>query len=369
MWRRLFMGPVNWQLLALAVIPTVAIAWASAHMTRVFLTNVMRGMLRDTIVTTSPLVRAPLRLIWLATFWLVFAVLIFPAFEVVGLRPRAGVHLGTLSAWAFDSGLRILLIAAVAYALTHAVTVGVKRFEHDVNFGTGLDALERAKRARTLGGVLTRVTTILVVVTSVLMILREFRVDISPAVTGAGIAGVALGFGAQTLVRDLIGGFFLILEDQLRVGDAATVNGIVGVVEAINLRTLALRDDEGALHIVPNGAIATMANRSRDFSNYVMILPVAYGEDIDGVSDVVREVAAAVQADDRYKPFILAPVEILGIDSFDPTAMRLKVKIKCAPQKQGEVGREFRWRLVHALKNRGVAMWSPQRTVTISAKS
>jgi moderate conductance mechanosensitive channel len=112
-----------------------------------------------------------------------------------------------------------------------------------------------------------------------------------------------------------------------------------------------------------------MANRSRDFSNYVMILPVAYGEDIDGVSDVVREVAAAVQADDRYKPFILAPVEILGIDSFDPTAMRLKVKIKCAPQKQGEVGREFRWRLVHALKNRGVAMWSPQRTVTISAKS
>src|SRR5205085_6497651 len=110
MWRRLFMGPVNWHLLALAVLPTLALAWAAAHMTRVFLTNIMRGILRDTIVTTSPLVRAPLRLIWLAAFWLVFAVLIFPAFEVMGLRPRAGVHLGTLSAWAFDSGLRILLI-------------------------------------------------------------------------------------------------------------------------------------------------------------------------------------------------------------------------------------------------------------------
>jgi small-conductance mechanosensitive channel len=366
MWRRLFMGPVNWQLLALAVIPTLAIAWAAAHMTRVFLTNAMRGMLRDTVVPSSPLLRAPLRLIALATFCLVFGVLIFPAFELVGLRPRAGVHLGTLSAWAFDSGLRILLIAAVAYALTHAVKVGVKRFEHDVNFGTGLDALERAKRTRTLGGVLTRVTTILVVVTSILMILREFRVDISPAVTGAGIVGVALGFGAQTLVRDLIGGFFLILEDQLRVGDAATVNGIAGLVEAINLRTLILRDDEGALHVVPNGAIATMANRSRDFSNYVMIVPVAYGEDIDAVAALVRDVAAGVEADDRFKPFILGPLEILGIENFEPTAMRLKVKIKCVPQKQGDVGRELRWRLVRALKDGGVAMWSPQQAVAIS---
>lgn len=366
MWRRLFEGPVNWQLVVYAVVPTVAIAWAAAHMTRVFVTNVIRGMLRDTVVTSSPLVRAPLRLIALATFCLVFGVLIFPAFEVLGLRPRAGVHLGTLSAWAFDSGLRILLIAAVAYAVTHAVTVGVKRFEHDVNFGTGLDALERAKRARTLGGVLSSVTTVLVAVIAVLMILGELGVNISPALTGAGIVGVALGFGAQTLVRDLIGGFFLILEDQLRVGDAATVNGIAGVVEAINLRTLVLRDDEGTLHIIPNGAITTMANRSRDFSNFVMILPVAYGEDIDAVAALVREVAAGIEADDRFKPFILGPLEIAGIDSFDPTTMRLKVKIKCTPQKQGDVGREFRWRLVHALKNRGVAMWSPQQTVAIN---
>src|SRR4051794_34209543 len=265
MWRRLFVGPVNWQLLALAVLPTVAIAWAAAHMTRVFLTNVMRGMLRDTIVTTSPLVRAPLRLIWLATFWLVFAVLIFPAFEVVGLRPRAGVHLVTLSAWTFDSGLRILLILAVAYALIHAVDVAVKRFEHDVNFGTGLDALERAKRARTLGGVLTRVTTILVVMTSVLMVLREFRVDISPAVTGAGIVGVALGFGAQTLVRDLIGGFFLILEDQLRVGDVVAINGTGGLGEGINLPTTVVRDGGGTVHILPHGPAEAPPHPSNPF--------------------------------------------------------------------------------------------------------
>jgi small-conductance mechanosensitive channel len=366
MWRRLFLGPVNWQLLALAVLPTVAIAGGAAHMARVFLTNAMRGMLRDTVVTSSPLIRAPLRLIALATFFLVFGVLIFPAFEVVGLRPRAGVHLGTLSAWAFDSGLRILLIVAVAYALTHAVNVGVKRFEHDVNFGSGLDALERAKRARTLGAVLNRITSILVVVIAALMILREFRVDISPALTGAGIVGVALGFGAQTLVRDLIGGFFLILEDQVRVGDVVAINGIGGLVEGINLRTIVLRDEEGTVHIIPNGAITTLANRSRDFSYYVINLPLAYGEDVDQVVAAVHEIGAGMQAEDRYKPFVLAPVEIIGVDSFDEQGFRLKLRVKTAPLKQWDVGRELRRRILRAFQQRGIRMWSPTRTESIS---
>jgi moderate conductance mechanosensitive channel len=369
MWRRLFMGPVNWQLLALAVIPTLAIAWAAAHMARVFLTNAMRGMLRDTVVTSSPLIRAPLRLIALATFCLVFAVLIFPAFEVVGLRPRAGVHLGTLSAWAFDSGLRILLIVAVAYSLTHAVNVGVRRFEHDVNFGSGLDALERAKRARTLGAVLNRITSILVVVIAALMILREFRVDISPALTGAGIVGVALGFGAQTLVRDVIGGFFLILEDQVRVGDVVAINGIGGLVQGINLRTVVLRDEEGTVHIIPNGAITTLANRSRDFSYYVINLPLAYGEDVDAVTALVRDIGATMQADDRYTPFILAPVEIIGVDGFDEQGFRLKFRVKTAPLKQWEVGRELRRRILGAFQERGIRMWSPTRTESISIPS
>ena len=212
-----------------------------------------KPVLRDTVAVSSPLVRAPLRLIGIAIFCLVFGVLIVPAFEMAGLHPRAGVHLQTLAGWAFDSGFRVLLIVAVAYAVIRVVAVGVKRFEHDVSFGTGLDALERAKRARTLGTVLTNITTTLVVGIATLMVLREFRVDISPVLTGAGIVGVALGFGAQTLVRDLIGGFFLILENQIRVGDSVSINGIGGLVEAINLRTTLLRDEEGAVHVIPNG--------------------------------------------------------------------------------------------------------------------
>lgn len=363
---RLFLDPVNWRLVALAVMPTALVAWLAARATRQTLTALMRHLLADTIATSSPLVRAPLRLIGYAVFALVFGVLIVPAFELAGLRPRAGVHLRTLSAWFFDSGLRVLLIAAVAYALIRMVGIGVRRFENDVNFGTGLDALERAKRARTLGGVLTSVTTVLVIAIAFLMVLREFRVDISPAVTGAGIVGVALGFGAQTLVRDLIGGFFLILEDQVRVGDVAAINGIGGLVEAINLRTIVLRDEEGTVHVIPNGAITTLANRSKDFSYYVINLPLGYSADPDAVAALVRDIAGGMQQEDRYKPFMLAPLEVIGVDSFDESGVRLKVRIKTAPLKQWEVGRELRRRILKALKERGIDMWSPHRTVALS---
>ena len=363
--KRLFVEPVTWQLILLAVVPTLLIAWVAARLARTAIRGILHRLLHDTVVTSSPLVRAPLRLIGAAVFVLVFGVLIFPAFEMVGLHPRTGVHLQTLTVWAFDSGLRVLLIASVAYAVIRLVGVGVKRFEHDVNFGTGLDALERAKRARTLGSVLTNITTSVVAIIAALMVLREFRVDISPALTGAGIVGVALGFGAQTLVRDLIGGFFLILDNQIRVGDVASINGIGGLVEAINLRTTILRDEEGTVHVVPNGAINTLANRSKDFSYYVINLPLAAGVDVDDVTALLRAIGEEMQREDRYKPFILAPIEVLGVDSFDENALRLKLRIKTAPLKQWEVGRELRRRIAKALYERGVHMWSPQRTLAV----
>jgi len=351
----------------MAVVPTVVVAWVAARAAQSAVREALRALLRDTVTTTSPLVRAPLRLIGGAVFVLVFGVLIVPAFEIAGLHPRAGVHLQTLTGWAFDSGLRVLLIASVAYAVMRLVGVGVKRFEHDVNFGTGLDALERAKRARTLGSVLTTITTTIVMVIATLMVLREFRVDISPALTGAGIVGVALGFGAQSLVRDLIGGFFLILENQIRVGDVASINGIGGLVEAINLRTTVLRDEEGTVHVVPNGAINTLANRSKDFSYYVISLPLALEEDTDAVAALLRQLADDMLGEDRYKPFILAPLEVLGVDAFEETAVRLKIRIKTAPLKQWEVGRELRRRIVMALHEHGIQMWSPQRTLAVPA--
>ncbi len=364
MWRRLFLNPVNWQLAALVVVPVALVAWLAARAARRSVTAAISHILGGAIAESSPLVRAPLPVIGLATFVLTFAVFIFPAFELAGLRPRAGLPLRTLSAWTFASGLKVLLIAAIAFAVIRIVGVAVKRFEHDVNFGTGLDALERAKRARTLGTVLTNITMVGVLLIAALMILNEFRVNIAPALTGAGIVGVALGFGAQSLVRDFIGGFFMILENQVRVGDVVAINGIGGLVEEINLRTTVLRDEEGTVHVIPNGSVTTLANRSMHFSYYVVNLPLAYGEDTDAATAVLTSVAAALQADAAYTPFILEPLEVIGVDAFEEHAVRLKVRIKTAPLRQWFVGRELRRRILKALDERGIEMWT-QRTITL----
>jgi small conductance mechanosensitive channel len=198
------------------------------------------------------------------------------------------------------------------------------------------------------------------------MILREFRIDISPALTGAGIVGVALGFGAQSLVKDVIGGFFLILENQIRVGDVAAINGTGGLVEAINLRTTVLRDEEGTVHIFPNGSINTLSNRSMQFSFYVVNLPLAYGEDVDSVTALLVGIAATMQTEDAYRPFILAPLEVIGVDAFETNGIRFKVRIKTAPLQQWFIGREFRRRVNDAFQARGIRMWSPQLSASVT---
>ena len=196
--------------------------------------------------------------------------------------------------------------------------------------GTGLDALERRKRAQTVASVVRRALSVLIWTTAVLMVLRELDVDITPVLTGAGIVGLAVGFGAQTLVRDVISGFFLIVEDQVRVGDVAMVNGTGGLVEQINLRTIVLRDFEGAVHVFPNGEIKTLANRTKDFSYYVIDLGIEYDEDIDRViAELVREAGAT--HDERsgaMRPNILEPVEVLGVDDFKESRCRMRFRIK-----------------------------------------
>jgi len=365
MMSRLFTNSPGWQPLVLAISAVLVIAWLAARLARRVVARVLRAVLRDTVTPQSPQVQGPLRLIGALTLLLVFSVLIVPGFEVAGLQPRAGVHLRSLAAWAFDSGLRVLLIAGVAFALVRMVTIGVKRFESDVNFGTGLDALERAKRARTLGSVITNIATVVVVGSALLMILQEFRVNISPALTGAGIIGVALGFGAQNLVKDLIGGFFLILDNQVRVGDVVSINGTGGLVEAINLRTTILRDEEGTVYILPNGNINTLANRSMQFSYYVVNLPLAYGVDTDKATTVMIDVANGLQKDDAFSPFILAPLEVIGVDAFEQNAVRVKVRIKTAPLKQWYVGREFRRRLYKAFGEHDIELWQAQKTIDV----
>ena len=354
LWPRAFDAPADWQAFALALIPALLLAWLVSRLVRRLARRAVHAIVGDAVAHASPLVRGPLRLVAAAAFVLALALLIVPFFELVGLRPRTGISLQAVATWGFRSGLRVLLIAALAYALIRAVTLLVARFEHEINRGTGLDALERAKRARTLGSLIRNVATVVLAGVAALMILRELGADIAPVLAGAGIVGLAVGFGAQTLVRDVISGFFLILEDQVRVGDVAAINGQGGLVEAINLRTIVLRDFDGTVHTFPNGAITTLANRSKDFSFYVIDLGIPYGEDPDRVVAVLNDVGAALQKDDRFGPHILAPLEVVGVDGFGDWAVLLKMRIKTMPLKQWEVGRELRKRILRAFGEHGI---------------
>jgi small-conductance mechanosensitive channel len=359
MLARLFDGQADTSTVLLALVPTVIAAWISARIARRLAAAGLRALVRDTMSASSPHVRGPLRIVGAAAFIFVIGILLFPAFEMAGLRPRTGLQLRTLSLWAFGSGLRIVLIILIAYALVRITALLVRRFEHEMSVGTDLDALERGKRARTLGSVVRNVTTALVIGIALLMVLGEFQLNLGPVLTGAGIVGLAVGFGAQTLVRDIISGVFVILEDQVRVGDAAAINGADGVVEAINLRTIVLRDIEGTVHVFPNGAITTLANRSKDFSYYVVDLAVSYYEDTDRIAAVVHEVGALLQADPVFGSSILEPIEILGVDAFGEWSVKMKARIKTVPLRQWFVGRELRRRIVKAFAEQGFAIPFP----------
>ena len=168
------------------------------------------------------------------------------------------------------------------------------------------------------------------------MLLRELSVDVLPILTGAGIAGLAIGFGAQNLVRDVISGFFLILEDQVRVGDLARINGVAGIVEQINLRTIVLRDGEGAVQVFPNGTITALANLSKQFAYAVVDMRVAYNENIDRVIGTMREVGASMERDPAWGPLVLAPLEVLGIESLADGAAHDARQVQDAAAQSGQ---------------------------------
>ena len=355
----LFAGPINWTPLFVAAVPTLLIAWGIARLARRFAASALNGIVGDTLPPESPLIRSPVRLAGATVFLLAWAIMLFPALEMAGLRPRIGRSVREMAVWLFGSGFRVVLILLVAYGLRRATQLLVRRFEREIERNSSTaNEMERARRARTLGSVITTLVTTLVAGIAGVMILNELGVNIGPVLTGAGIAGLAIGFAAQTVLRDLINGFFLILEDQLRVGDVAAINGTDGVVEHINLRTVVLRDIRGTLHVFPNGGITTLANQSKDFSFYVIDLPVSYEEDPDRVFEIVREVEQDMRGDEKFAP-MMSEVQTQGVVAYNDWSMQLRIRIKTPPQLQWNVGREFRKRLRKAMNLHGIAVPYP----------
>ena len=206
-------------------------------------------------------------------------------------------------------------------------------FVRSVRGRDGRADLELEKQATTIAGILRKTATVLVYSFAIVMALREVGFDVAPLIAGAGVLGLAVGFGAQNLIRDVIAGFFILVENQIRVNDVAVINDTPGKVEEINLRTTVLRDVEGVVHIFPNGSITKLANRTQEYSYYLFNLNISYKDDTDMVLGLLQDVAVEVASEEPYASAVMEGLEILGVDQLGETSVNLKARIKTVPGK------------------------------------
>ena len=349
-------GNAEWTEIALALGLSFVAAYLAASIFGRLVRWVLQAVLGTDPARHRQVVGRPLLWARLAIFALAWAGFGLPLLDALGIPLELGMNRQAVRAWLLGPGLRMVAILVVAGLVLRISKTATERIERELAKGEGLDVIERMRRAQTLGRLIHNLIAVFVSSIALLMVLRELGVDIVPMLTGAGIVGVALGFGSQYLVRDVITGFFLILENQVRVGDAAVVNGVAGTVEAVNLRTVILRDGEGTVHVFQNGAITALANRSKDFAYYVIDVNVLYEQNIDRVIAVLAAVGREFHQDERYRPWVLEPLEVLGVDAFLDAKVTIKARIKTVPLKQWEVGRELRRRIMSALEANDIAL-------------
>jgi moderate conductance mechanosensitive channel len=221
----------------------------------------------------------------------------------------------------------------------------------------------RKQRAETMGGLLKSITTGVIAVIVLFMIISELGYDIAPLIAGAGIIGVALGFGSQTLVKDFLSGIFMILEDQYGVGDVANLGVATGTIEAVGLRVTRLRDVDGTVWYVRNGEVLAVGNMSQQWARTVLDIPVAFSQDLERVREILREVAASVWNDADYRGKILEEPEVWGVERWEPDGVVVRVVLKTAPLEQWNVARETRERIKDAFDQHGIEIPLPQRVV------
>jgi moderate conductance mechanosensitive channel len=271
-----------------------------------------------------------------------------------------------------ESLFGIAVIAFLGYVAARLVRWGLGRLESIlIDHAEKTETVPGAakKRITTLTGLLQTIALVLVWGLVVIIALSQMGFDVTPILAGAGIIGLAVGFGAQNLVRDLIGGFFMVLENQVRVGDVAIVNGTGGLVEAITFRTIVLRDLAGVVHVFPNGTINTLSNMTKVWSGYVIDMGVAYKEDTDRVAEVMGRVAEEMRQDPHWRDRILEPIEIFGVDDFADSAVIIKARLKTQPIQQWNVGREYRRRLKKAFDAEGIEIPFPHHSIYVGEVS
>lgn len=262
-----------------------------------------------------------------------------------------------LQTWAganLTHGLRIAAILTAALLLLRLIRVFVPKLREHI--AGRQESLEDAKRIQTLLRVAHYLLTVSTVAVAGLLVLGEIGVALAPILGAAGIVGIAVGFGAQTLVKDYVSGFLLLLENQVRVGDMVEISGKSGMVEELTLRFIRLRDFGGNVHFIPNGTITVITNSSIGFAYAVLDVSIAYSADIDAAMQVMREVDESMRTDAKFSDRIIKPLEIAGVDQWADTSVMIKARIQVKPLEQWDVRREFLKRLKLAFDAHGLEM-------------
>ncbi len=270
------------------------------------------------------------------------------------------------------TGLRITMIIFFAWIATKMLQRSLQHLEQHLikkSEAEGEPPSESQKRIETIVRLMRQALLVALWLTFGLVILKEFGVEVGPILASAGVVGVAVGFGAQNLVRDIISGFFIILENQIRVGDVAIINGTGGLVEKINFRTTILRDLAGVVHIFPNGSITTLSNMTNEWSAYVFEIGVAYKENTDHVIEIMNEVGKSLREDKKFGRYMLEEPDIFGVDKFADSAVIIKGRIKTKPIRQWEVGREYLRRLKLVFDEENIEIPFPHRSIYVGEKS
>ncbi len=228
---------------------------------------------------------------------------------------------------------------------------------------------EAQKRVKTLMSIGRGIMRLILWAIFALILLKRIGIEIGPIIASAGIAGIAIGFGAQELIRDFLAGFFVLLDNQIRTDDIVVINGTTGVVEKIELRTIRLRDHSGVVHIFQHGKVNTLSNMTKEWSALVFEIGVAYKEDVDTVIAIMKSVGEDLEKDSRFSGNILEPISILGVEQFASSSIQLKVRIKTQTGEQWQTRREYMRRLKYAFDKKGIEIPFPHTTLYWGEKS
>ncbi len=266
--------------------------------------------------------------------------------------------------WLLTSGLRIILYIIGGILVTKTVKkIGkdiIKRFEDDDTTTRN----DEERRADTLVSVVNVTTKVFIWVIVAFMILREVGANITPLLTGAGVAGIAIGFGAQNIVRDFFNGFLILLENQFRIGDVVTIAGRSGAVKEINLRTTVLRDLQGVMHVIPNGEIKAVDNMTFTESRAVVDVGISYDSSIDGAIEVLGKIGDELKADGELGRFIRV-FDILGVNNLGDSSVDIRVMITTEPSQQWAIGRKFKYLVKTRFDEAGIEIPYPHQTIYI----